>query len=68
MIVFNGKQIPLTELTTGQGPECLNGSNETPHYHAKDHTSAQALDGSTVSDPGGCGFGKVKEVQVIEVE
>ena len=68
VIVVNDKQIPLTELTTGQGPECLDGSNEAPHYHAKDHAAAKALAGTSVSDPGGCGFGKVKEVNIIEVE
>lgn len=68
VIVFNGKQIPLTELTTGQGQECLDGNIEAPHYHAKDHISAKALDGSMVSDPDGCGFGKVSEVKIEEVE
>ncbi|MBI4226441.1 hypothetical protein HY612_05005 [Candidatus Roizmanbacteria bacterium] len=68
VIVVDGKQIPLTELTTGQGPECLDGRNESPHYHAKDHITAKALDGTIVSDPGGCGFGKVSEVKVEEVE
>ncbi|OGK23638.1 hypothetical protein A3A46_02925 [Candidatus Roizmanbacteria bacterium RIFCSPLOWO2_01_FULL_37_13] len=68
VIVVDGKQIPLIELTTGQGSECLDGSSEAPHYHAKDHIAAKALDGSSVTDPGGCGFGKVKEVNIIEVE
>jgi len=68
VIVFNGKKIPITELTTGQGPECLDGQEQAPHYHAKDHTSAKALDGASVSDPGGCGFGKVKDVKIVEVE
>lgn len=68
VIIVDGKQIPLTELTTSQGPECLTGSEETSHYHVKDHTTAKALDGSIVSDPGGCGFGKVSEVRIIEVE
>lgn len=68
VIIVDGKQIPLTELTTGQGPECLDGQEQASHYHAKDHTAAKALDGSSVSDPGGCGFGKVKDVKVVEVE
>lgn len=68
VIIFNDKQIRLTELTTGQGQECLTGQEEAPHYHAKDHTSAKALDDTSVSDPGGCGFGKVSEVTVVEVE
>lgn len=68
VIIVDGKQIPLTELITGQGSECLDGGNEASHYHAKDHIAAKALDGTTVSDPGGCGFGKVKEVAVVDVE
>ncbi|OGK11580.1 hypothetical protein A2954_01845 [Candidatus Roizmanbacteria bacterium RIFCSPLOWO2_01_FULL_37_12] len=68
VIVVDGKQIPLTELTTGQGQECMDGNIEAPHYHAKDHVAAKALDGFTVSDPGGCGFGMIKVVQIVEVE
>lgn len=61
-IEFQGKKIPLTELVTGVGSECDNDS----HYHARDHASVKDLDGSTVLDPGGCGFGKVKEVKILE--
>jgi len=68
VIIVDGKKIPLTELTTGQGAECLDGQKQVPHYHAKDHVSAKALDGSSVSDPGGCGFGKVNEVKIEEAE
>jgi hypothetical protein len=64
VIEFNGKKIPLSQLTEGIGPEC----DKNSHYHAKDHSSAQSLDGTKVQDPGGCGFGKVKEVKVLEVE
>lgn len=64
VIEFSGKKIPLAQLTVGKGQECDNEE----HYHAKDHTSAKALDGSTVADPGGCGFGKVREVSILEVE
>lgn len=67
VIEFGGKRIPLNELYIGQGPDCGNGAL-TPHYHAKDHTAANATDGSRVLDPGGCGFGKVKDVVVLEVE
>ncbi len=62
VITFNGKQIPLTEVYIGTGPDC-----DSPHYHAKDHTSAKSIDGSVIVDPGGCGFGRVKEVKVEEV-
>lgn len=62
-IIVNGKGIPLSELTIGDGPEC-----EGPHYHAKDHTNAKAIDGSLVKDPGGCGFGVVKKVEVVDLK
>jgi hypothetical protein len=68
VIDVNGKKIPLDALTTGIGPECLTGSKEAYHYHAKDHTSAKSTDGSTVTDPGGCGFGKVDEVKIEEIK
>lgn len=60
-IEFNGKKIALTELMVGHGPDC-----DSPHYHALDDISAIALDSSVVKDPGGCGFGRVKEVSIIE--
>ncbi len=63
IIIFDDKKIPLSELVIGSGPDCDNH-----HYHAKDHTSAKTIDGSIVNDPGGCGFGKVKEVPVLEVD
>lgn len=67
VIIFNGKQIPLTELTIGQGLDCLDGKAEAPHYHAKNQTTVNALDGTIISDPGGCGFGKVSGVEVVEI-
>lgn len=67
-IEFQGKKIALSELTTGVGPECKTGAVQEEHYHAKDHTAAMALDGSRVTDPGRCGFGKVKEVKILEVQ
>ena len=68
VINFEGKKIPLTELTISQGPECTTGNEQAQHYHAKDHVTAEALDGSSVSNPGGCGFGKVKEIKIVEVD
>ncbi len=64
VIIVNDKKIPLDNLVIGIGAECSNSE----HYHAKDHISAKALDGTTVTDPGGCGFGKVKETQIVEIE
>ena len=65
-IIFQGKKIALSELITGQGPECMTGKTQAPHYHAKDHIAAKAIDGSSVQDPGECGFGKVDEVDTVE--
>lgn len=66
VIIFNNKKIPLTELRIGSGPDCLDRESQVPHYHALNQTSAKALDGSFVPDPGGCGYGKTKEVAVVE--
>lgn len=63
VIEFQGKKIPLSEINERSGADC-----DSLHYHAKDHTSAKALDGSTVSDPGACGFGRVHEVEIVELE
>ncbi len=62
VIIFNEKQIPLSELQVRNGPDC-----DSPHYHAKVEPSVKALDGTIITDPGGCAFGKVKDVQVLEV-
>lgn len=63
IIEFDGKQIPLSELEVRSGPDC-----DSPHYHAKNHVSATALDGTVVPDPGACAFGKEKDVRVIEID
>lgn len=59
-IIVNGKKIPLTELFVGHGPDC-----DSPHYHALNETAVTALDGTILKDPGGCGFGRVNEVAVV---
>lgn len=61
IIMYNGKQIPRDQLYVGSGLEC-----DGPHYHATTGM-VQALDQTTITDPGGCGYGKTKDVQVIEV-
>ncbi len=61
-IIVNGKKIPLGALYIGYGPDC-----DSPHYHAINE-KAQALDGSIVQDPGGCGFGRVKDVAVVDIQ
>ncbi len=64
VIIVNSKKIPLSELKVVTGPECDRAS----HYHALNSTSAKALDGSVITDPGGCGFGKVSEVSIVETQ
>lgn len=67
VIDFNGKKIPLSELTIGIGTECKDNNVPQEHYHAKDHTKAKAADGTIVQDPGGCGFGKVNSTKIEEI-
>ena len=62
-IIVSGKKIPLSEIYVGAGSDC-----DSPHYHALNHKAAKTLDGTFVSDPGGCGFGKVKDVAVVDIE
>lgn len=68
VIVFERKEIPLSELRIGKGPECDSQNNQLDHYHAKEEKGVLATDGTAVLDPGGCGFGKVNQTQVVEVE
>ena len=67
VIDFNGKKIPLSELTIGIGQECLTNGKPVEHYHALDHIRAIALDGTALEDPGGCGFGKVSDTKIEEI-
>lgn len=54
VIMAGDKKIPLTEVIVARGPDC-----DSAHYHAKDHTAVGATDGTIISDPGACGFGRV---------
>lgn len=63
IIMYNGKQIPLSELNVFTGKEC----DRAPHYHALNRGIVKALDQTILVDPGSCGFGKVKDVKIIEV-
>lgn len=67
VIIYEGKRIPISDLRTGIGSECMTGSTQARHYHAKLNETVQSLDGTQVTDPGGCGFGKVAEVEVVEI-
>ena len=63
VITYQGKEIPLTQFFVGHGPDC-----DSPHYHAPHEETVTALDGTIFQDPGGCGFGKVKDMQITTVE
>lgn len=64
-IVIDGKYISLSELEVVLGSDC--GAD---HYHPANRVSAKSLDGSTVfdPDPGLCGFGKINENKIVELE
>lgn len=63
VIEFKGNQLPLSELEVRSGPDC-----DSQHYHAKNGNTIKAINGIAFSDPGGCAFGKVKEVKVFQIE
>jgi len=67
VIISGGKKIPISQVHVGKGPECDSEANQIPHYHAN-AGSVTALDGAVIPDPGGCGYGKVPQVPVEEVE
>ncbi len=61
IIMYKGKQIPLNQLHIGNGPDC-----DSPHYHAISG-GVIAIDKTVIPDPGNCGYGKLRDVQVSEV-
>lgn len=68
VIVVDGKNIPVSQVHIGQGPECKKGDKEMPHWHANVGDKATAIDGTVMRDPGGCGFGMAINVPVIDVQ
>lgn len=67
VIIVQGKKVPIAQVHVGKGPECLfENGKEAPHYHAN-QGEVTALDGTVLKDPGGCGYGKVKDVPVEDV-
>lgn len=68
VITYNNKKIALKELRVATGPDCVAERVEVTHYHALERIAVRALDGTTIQDPGSCGFGKVEEVKVEEVD
>lgn len=66
VLEYGDKRIPLSQVRAVIGPEC----DGEEHYHPVGRAEVEATDGELVADPdpGGCGFGKVSETRVIEVE
>lgn len=66
VIIVDGKKIPLSEVRSVKGAEC----DGDAHYHANANQTAKATDETDVFDPNpsGCGYGKVEEVEIEEVE
>ena len=67
VITYNGKKIPLDMLAVRTGPDCTNSPQEARHYHAANGQYVLATDGTRINDPGACAFGKVDEVEILEV-
>lgn len=62
VLVIDGKYFPAAQFMVEVGPEC----EEVPHYHAKSG-SVISMDNVLLFEPGGCGFGKVSEVEKKQV-
>jgi hypothetical protein len=60
-IEFQGRLIPMEVVHVGKPETGCDGE----HYHANNGV-AMAVDGTPVVDPGGCGFGKTKDVRAVE--
>ncbi|KKW12938.1 MAG: hypothetical protein UY48_C0007G0027 [Candidatus Gottesmanbacteria bacterium GW2011_GWB1_49_7] len=63
VLMIQGKQVPLDQVHAVVGPEC----DKASHYHAKNSEVVTATDGTTIPDPGGCGYGKEADLTVVEV-
>lgn len=63
VIVFRNKYVPISQVHVIKGPEC----DKEAHYHANTG-KVTALDGTVFTDPGDCGYGKVKDVPVEEIQ
>jgi hypothetical protein len=68
VIVTGGKQIPVSQVHLGTGPECKKGDVEMPHWHANVGERATALDGTVVRDPGACGYGMAINIPFVDAE
>lgn len=61
-IMIQGHKVTLDQVFIGTGSDC-----DAPHYHAKNEVSVTAIDGKTLPDPGGCGYGKVTSFPVMKM-
>lgn len=68
VIEYSDKKIPLDKLRVATGPECTDSPREAPHYHVASGNTVFAIDGTEIADPGGCGFGKVDQLPVEEID
>jgi hypothetical protein len=68
VIMVNGHQVPLSQVHIGKGEHCDSKEVQWPHYHATTNGSVKALDGTVIPDTQECGYGKAKDVPVVEVE
>ncbi len=68
VIPYNGKKIPLSEVTVIKGDHCDDAKNQFPHYHASNGSSVTATDGTVITDHNACGLGKVKDTPVEEID
>lgn len=62
VIEYNGKYIPLNQIYRFAGPEC----DKEEHWHANSGT-VTATDGTVITDADECGYGKTKNVPVINI-
>lgn len=67
VIVVGSHYIPLASVHVGKGPECKDGDKEMPHYHTNAGVNTEDINGEKVTDPGGCGYGMVKDIPIIDV-
>ncbi len=64
----NGKYIPLTEVRIGKGEHCDGPKEQYPHWHSTNGIGVTATDGTKLPDNDGCGYGKEKDVPVVDVQ
>ncbi len=63
VLIIQGKQVSFDQVKATVGTEC----GQASHYHAKNNGVVTAIDGTTIPDPGGCGYGKEADLTVVEV-